>query len=98
VTSSGLFPESWLIVSADRRVDLEKRLVAGVADDHPLAAAPVVAVAACAGCGAVVLTAGVGRELVWTTVTFGRSGDPDPGGAVYPTFAALRRAMAAHVH
>ena len=95
---SGLFPESWLIASADQRVVLEKQLAGAVGDDHPLAAATVAAVATCAGCGAVVYTAGLGRELVWTMVSFGRSADADPGVCVYPTFAGLRRAMAAHVH
>ena len=94
----GLFPGSWLIASAEQRVELEKRLAEGVGDDHPLAAATVAAVASCVGCGTVVYTAGAGRELVWTMVRFGRSGDVDPGVAVYPTFAGLRRAMAAHVH
>lgn len=98
MTPSGLFPESWLIASADQRVALEKQLVEGVTDDHPLAAAPVAAVARCAGCGLVVFTAGLGRELVWTMVSFGRSAEADQGVEVYPTFAGLRRAMAAHVH
>lgn len=98
VTPSGLFPESWLIASADQRVALEKQLVEGVTDDHPLAAAPVAAVARCAGCGLVVFTAGLGRELVWTMVSFGRSAEADQGVEVYPTFAGLRRAMAAHAH
>ncbi|MFC0433243.1 hypothetical protein [Kutzneria buriramensis] len=98
MTPPGLFPQSWLIATTDQRCALEKQLVEGIADDHPLAAAPVAAVASCATCGVVVYTAGLGRELVWTMVSFGRSADADPGVSVYPTFAALRRAMAAHVH
>lgn len=98
MTPPGLFPQSWLIASADQRAALEKQLVEAVADDHALAGAPVAAVASCAGCGAVVYTAGVGRELVWTMVTFGRSAEADPRVEVYPTFGGLRRAMAAHVH
>ncbi len=94
----GLFPESWLIASADQRCALEKRLVEGIGDDHPLAGLPVAAVAGCAGCGVVVYTAGLGRDLVWTMVSFGRSAEDEPGVSVYPTFAGLRRAMAAHVH
>jgi hypothetical protein len=98
VTPSGLLPESWLIASADQRVALEKQLVEGVGADHPLALAPVAAVASCAGCAAVVYTAGLGRELVWTIVTFGRPDDPAPRVEVYRAFAGLRRALAAHRH
>ena len=94
----GLFPESWLIASAEQRCALEKQLVDGIGDGHPLAGLPVAAVAGCAGCATVVYTAGLGRDLVWTMVSFGRSADADPGVLVYPTFAGLRRAMAAHVH
>ncbi|MFI9384350.1 hypothetical protein [Kutzneria sp. NPDC052558] len=98
MTPSGLLPESWLIASADQRVALEKQLVEGVAADHPLALAPVAAVASCAGCEAVVYTAGLGRELVWTIVTFGRTDGVDPRVEVFPAFAGLRRALAAHLH
>ncbi|GAA3435936.1 hypothetical protein [Kutzneria kofuensis] len=98
MTPSGLFPESWLLASADQRTALEKQLAEAVGDDHPLAVTPVAAVARCAGCGLVVYTAGQGRELVWTMVSFGRTAQVDPGVAVYPTFAGLRRAMAAHAH
>jgi hypothetical protein len=46
----------------------------------------------------VVFTAGQGRELVWTMVSFDQSAHADPGVTVYPSFAGLRRAMAAHAH
>lgn len=98
MTPSGLLPESWLIAFADQRVELEKRLAAAVADDHPLARPPVAAVASCVGCDAVVYTAGLGRELVWTIVTFGQSAGAAPRVEVFPAFAGLRRALAAHVH
>jgi len=98
VTPSGLLPESWLIASADQRVALEKQLVETVTADHPLALTPVAAVAACVGCEAVVYTAGLGRELVWAIVTFGRSADAGARVEVYPAFAGLRRALAAHLH
>ncbi len=98
MTPSGLLPESWLIASAEQRAALEKQLVEGVGADHPLALAPVAAVAACAGCAAVVYTAGLGRELVWTIVTFGQTVDADPRVEVFPAFSGLRRALAAHLH
>ncbi|QUQ71184.1 hypothetical protein [Kutzneria sp. CA-103260] len=98
MTPSGLFPESWRIASDDQRVDLEKQLVEAVADDHPLALAPVAAVASCVDCAAVVYTAGLGRELVWTIVTFGRSDSAGTRVDVFPAFAGLRRALAAHLH
>jgi hypothetical protein len=98
VTPPGLFPESWLLASADQRNALEKQLAGAVGDDHPLAGAVVAAVARCAGCGTVVYTAGQGRELVWTMVSFDQSAHAEPGVAVYPSFAGLRRAMAAHAH
>ena len=98
MTPSGLFPESWLLASADQRNALEKLLAGAVGDDHPLAVTAVAAVARCAGCGVVVFTAGLGRELVWTIVSFDQTAHVDPGVAVYPTFAGLRRAMAAHAH
>jgi len=98
VTPSGLFPESWLLVSADQRAALEKQLAGAVGDDHPLAVTVIAAVARCAACDTVVFTAGQGRELVWTMVSFDRSDHVGPGVAVYPSFAGLRRAMAAHAH
>jgi hypothetical protein len=98
VTPSGLFPESWLLASADQRNALEKLLAGAVSDDHPLAATAVAAVARCGGCGVVVYTAGLGRELVWTMVSFDQTAHAEPGVSVYPTFAGLRRAMAAHAH
>ncbi|MFC0544013.1 hypothetical protein [Kutzneria chonburiensis] len=98
MTPSGLFPESWLLVSADQRAALEKLLAGTLGDDHPLAVTVIAAVARCAGCDTVVYTAGQGRELVWTMVSFAQSAHVDPGVAVYPSFAGLRRAMTAHAH
>ena len=98
MTPSGLFPESWLLASADQRAALEKQLAGAVGDDHPLAVTVVAAVARCAGCGMVVFTAGQGRELVWTMVSFDQTAQAEPGVTVYPSFAGLRRAMAAHAH
>lgn len=92
---SGLIPEPWLVVSVELREALEKQLAAEICDGHPLAAETISATAACGGCDLAVLTSGQGRDLVWVMV---RMGDGISVVGRFETFAAVRRAMTAHVH